>query len=143
MSGLRVLVVDDSAIARQVLSGVLALQGMEVRAASDPLIALGKMRTWAPDVIVLDLEMPRMDGLTFLRLLRKQAMATPVVICSGVAGERSAVALRAPQAYQAASKVVHAVMPWLHGAQDLRAASTPKIKQRPVPRAPAGKKKTR
>jgi DNA-binding MurR/RpiR family transcriptional regulator len=55
----------------------------------------------------------------------------------------SAVALRAPHAYQAASKVVHAVMPWLHGAQDLRAASTPKIKQRPAPRAPAGKKKTR
>jgi two-component system chemotaxis response regulator CheB len=95
VNGLRVLVVDDSAIARQVLSGVLTLQGMEVRAASDPLIALGKMKTWSPDVIVLDLEMPRMDGLTFLRVLRQQAMSTPVVICSGVAGERSAVAVRA------------------------------------------------
>lgn len=55
----------------------------------------------------------------------------------------SAVALRAPEAYQAASKVVHAVMPWLHGAQDLRLAQAPKLKPGTAPRAPAGKKKTR
>jgi len=91
---LRVLVVDDSAIARQVLSGVLALEGMDVRAASDPILALSRMRTFAPDVIVLDLEMPRMDGLTFLRVLRS-SHATPVVICSGVAGARSVLAMRA------------------------------------------------
>jgi len=91
---LRVLVVDDSAIARQVLSGVLTLQGMEVRAAADPILALGRLRTFLADVIVLDLEMPRMDGLTFLRVLRAQ-QDTPVVICSGVAGERSVMAMRA------------------------------------------------
>jgi two-component system chemotaxis response regulator CheB len=91
---LRVLVVDDSAIARQVLSRVLTLDGMEVRAASDPILALSRMRTFVPDVIVLDLEMPRMDGLTFLRVLRA-SRPTPVVICSGVAGARSVLAMRA------------------------------------------------
>ena len=56
----------------------------------------------------------------------------------------SAVALRTPQALRAASGVVHAVMPWLHGAQDLRINHMPKIKQHASPaRAPAGKKKSR
>ena len=56
----------------------------------------------------------------------------------------SAVALRTPQALRAASGVVHAVMPWLHGAQDLRINHMPKIKQQASPaRVPAGKKKSR
>jgi len=57
----------------------------------------------------------------------------------------SAVALRAPGAFQAASKVVHSVMPWLHGAQDLRAANAQKTRQQQTPatRAPGRKKKAR
>ncbi|MBT2321296.1 MurR/RpiR family transcriptional regulator [Variovorax paradoxus] len=55
----------------------------------------------------------------------------------------SAVALRAPGAFQAASKVVHSVMPWLHGAQELRAANAEKNRQVPALRAPGRKKKTR
>jgi two-component system chemotaxis response regulator CheB len=68
--------------------------GIEVAVASDPIIAQNKMRTFRPDVILLDIEMPRMDGLTFLRRL----MATdpiPVVICSALAGRGTQTALKA------------------------------------------------
>jgi len=91
---LRVLVVDDSAVTRQVLVTLLRERGMRVEAAADPLIALTKMAHTPPDVIVLDLEMPRMDGLSFLRRLRAER-PTPVVICSGVAERGTEAALRA------------------------------------------------
>ena len=91
---IRVLVVDDSAVARQLLSGVLGAAGMEVAVAAEPYIAMRKMQRWTPDVIVLDLEMPRMDGLTFLRLLRGER-SPPVVVCSGATGDRSDLALKA------------------------------------------------
>jgi two-component system chemotaxis response regulator CheB len=95
---LRVLVVDDSAVVRQ---GVLLLlenvPGMVVEAASDPLIARQKMRSHRPDVILLDLEMPRMDGLTFLRELMREEEPVPVVVCSGLAGPGSETAVRALQ----------------------------------------------
>lgn len=80
---IRVMVVDDSATVRQMLSMILdQADGIRVLAtAADPLFALEKMsRDW-PDVIVLDIEMPRMDGLTFLRKLMAER-PTPVVICS-------------------------------------------------------------
>lgn len=83
MKPIRVMVVDDSAVMRQVLSEVLARErDIEVVAtASDPLFAREKMaRDW-PDVLVLDIEMPRMDGITFLRGLMAER-PTPVVICS-------------------------------------------------------------
>jgi two-component system, chemotaxis family, protein-glutamate methylesterase/glutaminase len=94
VNGLRVLVVDDSALVRQMLTGLLGSAGMEVQSVADPLFARERMLRWTPDVIVLDLEMPRMDGLTFLRLLRAEN-GPPVVVCSGAAGDRSVVALRA------------------------------------------------
>lgn len=80
---IRVMIVDDSAIVRQVASEAIAAQtDMRVLAtASDPLFAIDKMRKEWPDVIVLDIEMPRMDGLTFLRKLMAER-PTPVVICS-------------------------------------------------------------
>ena len=64
---IRVLVVDDSAVVRQVVPNLVQRpNGIEViGAALDPVFALEKMKTNWPDVIVLDLEMPRMDGLTF------------------------------------------------------------------------------
>jgi two-component system chemotaxis response regulator CheB len=65
-----------------------------VAVASDPLIALDKMKRSRPDVIVLDLEMPRMDGLTFLRRIMAED-PIPVVICSGLAGQGTEAALRA------------------------------------------------
>ena len=80
---IRTLVVDDSAVVRQVLSGLLqAAPGIEVMAAcADPLLAMQRMRVQWPDVIVLDVEMPRMDGITFLRQIMAER-PTPVVICS-------------------------------------------------------------
>jgi two-component system chemotaxis response regulator CheB len=90
-----VLVVDDSAVVRQLLSGLLSPSaGFHVTTASDPLVAMTKMRRQRPHVILLDLEMPRMDGLTFL----KQVMAAdpiPVVVCSGFAGPGTKIAMRA------------------------------------------------
>jgi len=84
---IRVMIVDDSAIVRQVASAAIAAQpDMVVMAtAADPLFAMEKMRREWPDVIVLDIEMPRMDGLTFLRKLMAER-PTPVVICSSLVG---------------------------------------------------------
>ena len=91
---LSVMVVDDSAVARQVMTTLLSAAGMRVQVAHDPLFALQKLERWEPDVLVLDIEMPRMDGLSFLKLLRKDR-DTPVVICSGATGDRGDKALRA------------------------------------------------
>jgi two-component system chemotaxis response regulator CheB len=82
MSEIKVMIVDDSAIVRKHLTGVLTAGGLTViGAAADPIFAMQRMRANWPDVLVLDVEMPRMDGITFL----KQVMAerpTPVVMCS-------------------------------------------------------------
>jgi two-component system, chemotaxis family, protein-glutamate methylesterase/glutaminase len=91
---IRVLVVDDSAVVRQALSRILGRAGMHVDSASDPILAHEKMRRARPDVIVLDVEMPRMDGLTFLRMVMREH-PLPVVICSGLAGAGTDVALAA------------------------------------------------
>jgi two-component system chemotaxis response regulator CheB len=92
---LRLLVVDDSAVMRQAMIAICRRDpAIEVTVAADPLIAQSRMRASRPDVILLDIEMPRMDGLTFLR----QLMATdpiPVVICSALAGRGTQTALQA------------------------------------------------
>lgn len=82
---IKVLVVDDSAIVRQVCSMVLASDkslNIKVTTAPDPIFALNKMAAEPPDVIILDLEMPRMDGLTFLKKIMAER-PVPVIICSG------------------------------------------------------------
>jgi two-component system, chemotaxis family, protein-glutamate methylesterase/glutaminase len=91
---LRVLVVDDSAVVRQAMTAILSRAGMGVVIASDPIIAMEKMRKERPDVVLLDLEMPRMDGLTFLRKVMARD-PLPVVVCSGLAGEGTETALQA------------------------------------------------
>lgn len=95
-SKVRVLVVDDSALVRQTLAEVLSSDpGIEVVAtASDPYFAARKMSKLYPDVITLDIEMPRMDGLTFLKKIMSQK-PLPVVICSAQTGEGSEAAMRA------------------------------------------------
>lgn len=82
-SPVRVMIVEDSASARMMLRRMIetAPDLMVVDTASDPFEAVDKMRANAPDVITLDLEMPRMDGLTFLRRIMAQN-PLPVVICS-------------------------------------------------------------
>ena len=86
MSRIKVMVVDDSAVVRQVVAGMLAEDpGIEVIAAvADPLLAITRMKVQWPDVIVLDIEMPRMDGITFLKKIMAER-PTPVVICSTLA----------------------------------------------------------
>src|SRR5215470_6845982 len=92
---IRVLVVDDSAVVRQVLEGVLSQEhDISVMVAADLLIAQQKMQRVRPDVIVLDLEMPRMDGLTFLRKIMAED-PIPTLICSGLAVRGTEAALRA------------------------------------------------
>ena len=83
MNQIKVLIVDDSAVVRQVMTGLLAaVPDMRViGAAADPLLALERMKILWPDVILLDVEMPRMDGITFLKKLMAER-PTPVVICS-------------------------------------------------------------
>ena len=82
-SPVRVMIVEDSASARMMLRRMIetAPDLLVVDTASDPFEAVDKMRANAPDVITLDLEMPRMDGLTFLRRIMAQN-PLPVVICS-------------------------------------------------------------
>ncbi|MFY7864072.1 protein-glutamate methylesterase/protein-glutamine glutaminase [Roseateles sp.] len=79
---LRVAIIDDSAVVRKHLSSVLETAGIQVSiTASDPLFAWPKLEADWPDVIVLDVEMPRMDGISFLkRLMSEHPM--PVVMCS-------------------------------------------------------------
>jgi two-component system chemotaxis response regulator CheB len=93
---IRVLVVDDSAVVRQALAAVLASDPqIEVAAtAADPYVAAERIRDEVPDVITLDIEMPRMDGLTFLKKIMAQH-PIPVVICSSLAEEGTQSALRA------------------------------------------------
>jgi two-component system, chemotaxis family, protein-glutamate methylesterase/glutaminase len=90
---LTVMIVDDSAVAREVMSAVLG-RAFNVVTAPDPIIAMDKLAHACPDVILLDLEMPRMHGLTFLRKLREER-PIPVVVCSNLAGRGTDVALRA------------------------------------------------
>jgi two-component system chemotaxis response regulator CheB len=96
MKKIKVLVVDDSALVRKTLCEILnADPAIEViGTAGDPFIAAERMRMVAPDVITLDIEMPRMDGLTFLQKIMSQH-PMPVVICSSLAQSGSETALKA------------------------------------------------
>ncbi len=92
---LDVLVVDDSAVVRQILTTILERdRKIHVTVAADPIIAMEKMKRSRPQVIVLDLTMPRMDGLTFLRKLMAED-PIPVIICSALTAEGSQAALTA------------------------------------------------
>ena len=83
---IKVMIVDDSAVVRQVVAKALAeAPGIEVvGVANDPLFALDRMRNDWPDVLVVDIEMPRMDGIAFVRKIMAER-PTPVIICSSLA----------------------------------------------------------
>jgi two-component system chemotaxis response regulator CheB len=91
-----VLIVDDSALVRQTLAAILSSDPeiQVVGTASDPYVAAEQIQERIPDVMTLDIEMPRMDGLTFLKKIMSQH-PIPVVICSSLAEEGTQSALRA------------------------------------------------
>jgi two-component system chemotaxis response regulator CheB len=93
---IRVLVIDDSAIVRKILSETLSAEAdiEVVGTAPDPIVALEKIKRLKPDVLTLDIEMPRMDGLTFLKqIMRTQPM--PVILISSLAQSSVDIALEA------------------------------------------------
>jgi two-component system chemotaxis response regulator CheB len=93
---IRVLIVDDSAVVRQTMSEILSSDPqIEVMStAGDPFIAAERIRDEIPDVITLDVEMPRMDGITFLQKIMSQH-PIPVVMCSSLTEKGSETALKA------------------------------------------------
>jgi two-component system chemotaxis response regulator CheB len=93
---IRVLVVDDSAVIRQTMDKILSSDRLiEVMGtAADPYIAAQKIEKEVPDVITLDVEMPRMDGLTFLKKIMAQH-PIPVVICSALTEKGAETTLKA------------------------------------------------
>ena len=95
---IKVLIVDDSAVVRQALTEVLSADAeIEViGTAADPILAEQKLRKQRPDVITLDVEMPRMDGLSFLKQIMAQD-PIPVVMCSSLTLEGAETSMKALQ----------------------------------------------
>lgn len=141
--GLHVLVVDDSAMVRQVMQAILATdRRIHVKAAADPLIAWAKMQKESPDVVITDLEMPRMDGLTFIQKIMLE-MPTPVVVCSGLAARGTELALRALEegAVEVITKPKVGVRDFLHESavtllDAVWSASQAQLRRRPMAAVP-------
>ena len=94
---IKVLIIDDSALVRQTMSDVLNLDPEinVIATASDPIFGVKKIQQERPDVIILDIEMARMDGLTFLKKLNATVDPIPVVVCSAGAERGSENAVKA------------------------------------------------
>jgi len=121
MRKVKVLIVDDSALVRQTLNDILSADPRieVIGLATDPFNAADKIMKAVPDVITLDVEMPRMDGLTFLKKIMSQH-PIPVVICSSLAGKNTETALKALEL--GAVEVIH--KPSLGTKQVLQESST-------------------
>ncbi|MDE0855393.1 MAG: chemotaxis response regulator protein-glutamate methylesterase [Nevskia sp.] len=137
MKRIGVLVVDDSAVVRQTLLGLLGADPeIEVIATvADPLLAMERMKLRWPDVIVLDVEMPRMDGVTFLRKLMHER-PTPVVICSTLTeqGAQTTMAALAAGAVSIITKPKLGVKQFLNESSDdfiatIKAAALARVRQ--------------
>ncbi len=139
MSRIKVMVIDDSAVVRQVMTGVLGADpGVEViGAVADPLFAMERMKRQWPDVILLDVEMPRMDGITFLRKIMSER-PTPVVICSTLteAGAATTLEALAAGAVTTITKPKVGLKEFLHDASSelthaIRVAAKANLRRRP------------
>ena len=117
----RVLVVDDEASIRDLLSKTLALAEYDVDTAPDGTAALDRLRTVNYDLLIADLKMPGMDGLTLIRQAKRMKADLPVIIITGFSTESSAIEavnlgvagyltkpFRVPQVLAAASKALGA-----------------------------------
>jgi two-component system chemotaxis response regulator CheB len=95
-NNIKVLIVDDSAVVRQVLTSALdGVSGIKIiGAVPDPIFAMKRMESEWPDVIILDIEMPRMDGVTFLKKVMTEH-PTPVIICSTLTEKGAEVTMQA------------------------------------------------
>ena len=93
---IKVMIVDDSAVVRKVLSDMFSnTHEIEVVAtAQDPIFAQKKLEKIKPDVMVLDIEMPRMDGLTFLKKIMNEK-PMPVIMCSTLTEKNSKISIQA------------------------------------------------
>lgn len=93
---IKVMIVDDSAVVRQVLQKALSQERsiQIIGVASDPLFAIEKMKKEWPDVLILDVEMPRMDGITFLTQLMREH-PVPVIICSTLTEKGASTTMQA------------------------------------------------
>ena len=149
---IRVLIVDDSASVRTTLSDIIAADpDLEVMGtAADPYVAVERIRHEVPDVIFLDLEMPRMDGLTFLRKLMSQR-PVPVVVCSSLteAGSEKMIEALEAGAVEVVTKPRVDTAQWLQESSmricdAAKAAAHAKLKGRtqPAPRLTVEKKLT-
>ncbi len=96
-SPLRILIVDDASLIRKYYRDMLRSAGHDIVEALNGLEALEKLLITPVDLIILDVNMPKMDGMTFLRVLRRQALplaATPVLVASTEASPRDAALAR-------------------------------------------------
>ena len=144
MKKISVIVVDDSALMRKLLSEIInSQQDMQaIGAAADPLAAREMIRTLNPDVLTLDVEMPKMDGLDFLeRLMRLRPM--PVVMVSSLTERGSDATLRALElgAIDYVSKpkidIAHGIQEYADEIADkIRTAAAARLRPRPLPGIP-------
>jgi two-component system chemotaxis response regulator CheB len=97
---IKVFIIDDSALVRRAITDALLKDPAfeVVGVAHDPLIAMEKLPKLSPDVITLDMEMPRMDGLTYLKQLKREGSTIPVVIISSLTQQGSQLAVHAMEA---------------------------------------------
>jgi two-component system chemotaxis response regulator CheB len=146
MNRIKVMIIDDSAVVRQVMTGVLGTDpGVEViGAVADPLFAMERMKRQWPDVILLDVEMPRMDGITFLRKIMSER-PTPVVICSTLteAGAATTLEALAAGAVTTITKPKVGLKEFLHDASSeltnaIRVAAKANLRRRAAGTATAG-----
>ena len=141
---IRLLVVDDSAVMRQAMIAIGRAAGdIAVTVAADPVIAQTKVERETFDVVLLDVEMPRMDGLTYLRKLMAER-PLPVVVCSALAGRGTEVALRALE--EGAVDIVEKPKASLHEflaesnvrlVDAIRGAASARLRRRAIRPAPA------
>jgi len=98
-TAIKVLIIDDSAVVRKIVQAILDQESdiQVIGTASDPIFAMEKMNKEWPDVIVLDVEMPRMDGITFLKKIMSEN-PTPVVICSSLTEKGAETTMQAMSA---------------------------------------------